>query len=158
LGFGASRRNPKNRSRKKGSKKKKLIDWGEWHIHPNIANCEECRSLYEDNPPCEEECNKPEEIEVESRKVWSVWQLLNEFDRQKGSMGYFGKIPTSSILSLCQVYNLSLEDFELICQLERRFYPILAQAHSESIKSTRNSGGEDGIKNQSRHQTSRNRN
>lgn len=51
-----------------------------------------------------------------------MWKTLSEHDRPT-DFGIAKKLPTRSILDLCEAEDLSMEDFRRILQLERYLFP-----------------------------------
>ena len=71
--------------------------------------------MYE-NPPCDT-CNKPTLLPTNQR-AWEAWTLLSAHRPNHG----FGieSISLESVMNLCDVYQLSIEDMEKILFIERK--------------------------------------
>jgi hypothetical protein len=95
-----------------------------------VVSCEVCREIYDGNPPCDK-CSRPT-LKAENELAWYLWTLLSESDRPVG-FG-IGRIPTSSIIQLCEVYGANLETFEKILFLEDHMYPVIIKRSEERTK------------------------
>jgi len=62
----------------------------------------------------------------ENYSAWELWHQLNESDRPNHGFGP-GKIPRAVFAQMCELYDLTLEDFEKAIYLENVFYPEMAK-------------------------------
>lgn len=105
----------------------------------NFRTCEECtekylipeRGIY---PPCHE-CPVPRQpkLSLRMQMLFGIWQKLSASDRPTGFS--IGRIPTSSILSVLELYGLkSVENFEIIEKIESIMYPHLIEKSEKDQK------------------------
>ena len=87
--------------------------------------CEECEVTWDGNPPCDE-CDKPAELEGMNLACWELWSRLSGMDRPPG-FGNIMPIPMTAIGNLCEIYELTIDYFELICLIESKMFGWLVE-------------------------------
>jgi hypothetical protein len=90
-----------------------------------VADCKGCHAVYRGKPPCNE-CKKPDWNE-ENLVAWRIWRELNERDRPVYFMG-IGKLPTITILEVCDFYDATDLDFEKIKIIDDIMLPIMRES------------------------------
>lgn len=82
--------------------------------------------LNKEDPPCgTDECGKPE-WQDENLQVWQRWIWLNDHDR---TYSFGGPLPltTKAVLDLCELYDLTIDDFESIFKIEKIMFPMIQE-------------------------------
>ena len=72
--------------------------------------------------------------------MWDLWQICSENDRRIGADG-INKLKLADFRNLCEIYDLSFDDFEKLIQLENAMYPIIVQRAKEAITEGEDNGG-----------------
>lgn len=65
--------------------------------------------------------------------AWRIWSLANASDRQITQFG-LGPISTMPILSLCELYDATVDDFEKVLTLEGLLYKGFGNKESDGEK------------------------
>ena len=102
----------------------------EWLSNDQNPTCENCRYAYDGNPPCEE-CNKPKLL-PQNQKAWMAWNVLSIHDRPSG--WDIECIPSQAILHYCELYDLSVQDFEKILFIDERMISKQIEKSDSKVK------------------------
>ena len=80
------------------------------------VSCEDCKEVYDGNPPCET-CDMPK-LTFEGQQAWAIWCVLNQFARPPSWTGV-SRIPLDQVIEACILYDGTFETFERILLLEK---------------------------------------
>jgi hypothetical protein len=86
--------------------------------------------VYDGNPPCDTECNKPEFAQGNAL-AWKVFNIANGRDRIITPAGTLGPLPTPAVLDLCELYGATVEDFEKVLLLDNLMQKNEAESGAE---------------------------
>ena len=67
---------------------------------------------------------------AENMAAWTLWHDLDESERPNYGWGPC-KIPKKIIADMCELYELSLDEFEKVSYIEKLMYPMIAKRHQE---------------------------
>jgi hypothetical protein len=97
-------------------------------------NCDFCKLTYSGNPPCGTDiCEAPPlELSYTNRLSWELWLIASNYGRGDGE-GFF-PIKASEVLSLCEAYDASLDDFEKILYVEENIRPYLEEKFLRQLR------------------------
>jgi len=116
-----------------------------WMVKSGKVNCTECRELYSVDglePPCgTEECDKPSDLMPENQMAWMLWILLSNYGRGCGDGVY--PIQIHNVISTCDVYDSTEDDFEKVLYIEELAYPVIVDDYNNRLNTKMKAGKEE---------------
>jgi hypothetical protein len=81
-----------------------------------------------DEPPCST-CPKPkEDLNPANIEAINIWNKCNTYERDSSDMsGTPKRLKTRDIIPLCEVYDLTRDEFEKILMIESIVYPYICK-------------------------------
>lgn len=102
------------------------------------ADCEACRLVHDDKPPCHECPEADEGLRPENRLAWEIWQVLDRHGRppgplvpaeEKGKQRFHTRpLDITAALALAEALDATREDLDKVLQIETIIYPSLNEA------------------------------